>query len=104
MRLYHNTVAPHQQPRGDRNNKNKAPLGFFINLATFVQNKINTTCPQQVIRLKWVALWIAYWSACETARKRSPVGWVGGWRVIVPAVALWRLGEHDRQHSVGVPY
>lgn len=22
----------------------------------------------------------------------------------MPAVALWRLGEHDRQHSVGVPY
>lgn len=23
---------------------------------------------------------------------------------IVPAVALWRLEEHDRQHGVGVPY
>lgn len=23
---------------------------------------------------------------------------------IVPAVALWRLGQNDRQHTVGVPY
>lgn len=23
---------------------------------------------------------------------------------LVPAVALWRLGVRDRQHSVGVPY
>lgn len=29
---------------------------------------------------------------------------LGDGESIVPAVAMWRLGEHDSQHSVGVPY